>query len=124
MHPCAILHVITGFETTIHEQINVIISAVTLPDGVLPGDVIHVRAPDGRINAITVPEGMGPGSTFTVEFADDLPPPPEEDLTPGVYVPTVTAQPEVANGSAAVASGGNGEVVASATTGPYVPAYK
>eukprot|EP00804_Cyclotella_cryptica_P024237 CCRYP_013264-RA/>CCRYP_013264-RA protein AED:0.20 eAED:0.21 QI:165/0/0.5/1/1/1/2/0/167 len=87
-------------------------------------DVIHVRAPDGRLNAITVPEGMGPGSTFTVEFADDLPPPPaEEDLTPGVYVPTVIAEPEVQNGgSGAVISGGDGGVVASATTGPYVPA--
>eukprot|EP00804_Cyclotella_cryptica_P017475 CCRYP_017374-RA/>CCRYP_017374-RA protein AED:0.12 eAED:0.12 QI:154/1/1/1/1/1/2/166/180 len=97
---------------------------VTLPPGVQPGDVIHVRAPDGRLNAITVPEGMGPGSTFTVEFADDLPPPPaEEDLTPGVYVPTVIAEPEVQNGgSGAVISGGDGGVVASATTGPYVPA--
>ena len=68
---------------------------------------------------------MGPGSTFTVEFADDLPPPSEEYLTPGVYVPTVTAQPEVENSEGGTAvSGGDGEVIASATTGPYVPAYK
>ena len=99
------------------------IQKVTLPDGVSPGDVIHVRAPDGRLNAITVPAGMGPGSTFTVEFAADLPPPPEPELTPGVYVPTVTAEPEVAVGVPGAAST-SGEVVASATTGPYVPAYK
>jgi hypothetical protein len=66
--------------------------SVTLPPGVNAGDIIHVRAPDGRLNAITVPPGMGPGSTFTVEFSNDTPPPPkEEELTPGVYVPTVMA---------------------------------
>jgi hypothetical protein len=34
-----------------------------------------VQAPDGRLNEIIVPAGFGPGSTFTVEFADDSPPP-------------------------------------------------
>ena len=43
--------------------------SVTLPEGVSPGDTIHVQAPDGRLNAIIVPDGMYPGSTFTVEFA-------------------------------------------------------
>lgn len=99
-------------------------TTVTLPSGVSPGDVIHVRAPDGRLNAITVPDGMGPGSTFTVEFAEDLPPPPEADLAPGVYVPTVTAQPEEIGVGTGTATVEGGEVVASATTGPYVPAYK
>ncbi|GKY92411.1 hypothetical protein MPSEU_000211700 [Mayamaea pseudoterrestris] len=42
---------------------------VTLPDGVIAGQTIHVQAPDGRLNAIIVPPGMGAGSTFTVEFA-------------------------------------------------------
>jgi len=98
--------------------------SVTLPDGVQAGDVIHVKAPDGRMNAITVPEGMGPGSTFTVEFSVDIPPPPkEEELTPGVYVPTVVAEPEVEMG---VPYGGGGDgmetAVAKPTTGPYVPA--
>jgi hypothetical protein len=102
-------------------------TTVTLPAGVSAGDVIHVRAPDGRLNAIAVPEGMGPGSTFTVEFAPDVPPPPkEEDLTPGVYVPTVFAEPEVETGVPASApSFGklDGSAVAQPTTGPYVPAY-
>jgi hypothetical protein len=44
---------------------------VTLPGGVHAGQVIHVQAPDGRINEIVVPDGFGPGSTFTVEFAKD-----------------------------------------------------
>lgn len=81
--------------------------SVTLPPGVNAGDVIHVRAPDGRLNAITVPPGMTAGSTFTVEFSSDTPPPPkEEELTPGVYVPTVTAvadeeyRPFINNGAA------------------------
>lgn len=44
---------------------------MTLPDGVNAGQVIHVQAPDGRINEIIVPDGFGPGSTFTVEFAKE-----------------------------------------------------
>eukprot|EP00986_Skeletonema_menzelii_P001650 scaffold452_cov140-Skeletonema_menzelii.AAC.5 len=96
--------------------------SVTLPPGVNSGDIIHVRAPDGRLNAITVPPGMGPGSTFTVEFSNDTPTPPkEEELTPGVYVPTVMAvaeeehRPLVNN-----TYGGNAPVVATATAVPHV----
>ncbi len=81
--------------------------SVTLPPGVNSGDVIHVRAPDGRLNAITVPPGMGPGATFTVEFSNNDTPeaPKEEELAPGVYVPTVMAvadeerQPLVSSGN-------------------------
>lgn len=47
---------------------------VTLPEGVVAGQTIHVQAPDGRLNAIIVPPGFGPGSTFTVEFAPEAPP--------------------------------------------------
>mmetsp|Transcript_20977 Transcript_20977/g.38100 ORF Transcript_20977/g.38100 Transcript_20977/m.38100 type:complete len:141 (+) Transcript_20977:3-425(+) len=117
--------------------------SVTLPPGVTAGDIIHVKAPDGRLNAITVPHGMPSGSTFTVEFAGDLPPQPEEeDLTPGVYVPTVVAEIETGmpydnsvvggyNSSGYGYGGGYGgggmesgtAVVAQPTTGPYVPAY-
>ena len=77
------------------------------------------------MNAITVPEGMGPGSPFTVEFSVDTPPPPqEEELTPGVYVPTVVAEPEAETGvPASYATGDGMEAVAQPTTGPYVPAY-
>merc|ERR1719410_225894 len=89
--------------------------SVTLPPGVNAGDVIHVRAPDGRMNAISVPPGMGPGSTFTVEFSDDAPPPLKDELAPGVYAPMVTAVPEV---EAAVGMA----VAATAATEPYAPA--
>jgi hypothetical protein len=47
---------------------------VTVPQGVNPGDTIHVQAPDGRLNAVVVPPGMVSGSTFTVQFAASLPP--------------------------------------------------
>lgn len=46
-----------------------LVHIVTLPEGVKPGDTIHVQSPSGKINAIVVPSGFGPGSTFTVEFA-------------------------------------------------------
>lgn len=69
---------------------------VTLPPGVSSGDVIHVKAPDGRLNAIVIPEGVGPGSTFTVEFANDSVPP--TNMAPGTYVPTVIAEPDVETG--------------------------
>ena len=93
--------------------------SVTLPANVHAGDVIHVKAPDGRLNAITVPQGMGPGSTFTVEFSADTPSPAEEDLTPGVYVPTVEAEPDIGVGYPASAVGVE-TAVAQPTT--YVPA--
>ena len=76
---------------------------------------------------------MGPGSTFTVEFSTDVEPQKdnEEALTPGVYVPTVVAEPEVETGvpynpsykSGDGMEGSNGAVVtAQPTSGPYVPA--
>mmetsp|Transcript_4557 Transcript_4557/g.6569 ORF Transcript_4557/g.6569 Transcript_4557/m.6569 type:complete len:176 (+) Transcript_4557:128-655(+) len=82
--------------------------AVTLPEGVSPGDKIHVKAPDGRLNEIIVPPGMYPGSTFTVQFSDSPQPmqkqdEPEINLNQPIgepdinlnqpYVPMATAQP-------------------------------
>ncbi|EJK70569.1 hypothetical protein THAOC_08058 [Thalassiosira oceanica] len=69
--------------------------SVTLPANVHAGDVIHVKAPDGRLNAIT------------------------EDLAPGVYVPTVEAEPDIAVGYPEPAAGVE-TAVAQPTT--YVPA--
>jgi hypothetical protein len=57
------------FDLTLHSDSACFI--VTLPNGVNAGQVIHVQAPDGRINEIIVPDGFGPGSTFTVEFAKE-----------------------------------------------------
>ena len=69
---------------------------------------------------------MGPGSTFTVEFSTDVEPQKdnEEALTPGVYVPTVVAEPEVETGVPYNPNykGGDGAVTAQPTSGPYVPA--
>jgi uncharacterized protein YxjI len=41
---------------------------VTLPNGVVSGQHIQVRSPDGRVKDVVVPPGMGPGSTYTVDF--------------------------------------------------------
>mmetsp|Transcript_25891 Transcript_25891/g.39181 ORF Transcript_25891/g.39181 Transcript_25891/m.39181 type:complete len:178 (+) Transcript_25891:68-601(+) len=94
--------------------------AVTLPQGVSPGDKIHVKAPDGRLNEIIVPPGMYPGSKFTVQFADGPPPTkfdePEINLTQPLiaepeinvnqpYVPMATAQPAQPQGDDDFASG-------------------
>lgn len=98
--------------------------SVTLPPGVQAGDIIHVRAPDGRLNAIAVPAGMGPGSTFTVEFSGDISSPlKEEDLTPGVYVPTVVAEPEIETAMPYGGTQGGATAVAQPMAVPYVPAY-
>jgi len=44
--------------------------AVTVPDSMTCGDILHVSAPDGsgRIVSAVIPNGMGPGSQFMVEF--------------------------------------------------------
>jgi hypothetical protein len=98
--------------------------AVTLPDGVSSGQVIHVQAPDGAVNAITVPPGFGPGSTFTVEFV-----PPEKHQPvgqhqqytetkyepPGVGPTPTPVAPAVAGGDD-FASGFGHPPVAAATT--------
>ena len=75
---------------------------------------------------------MGPGSIFTVEFSTDIDPLKDNEvaLTPGVYVPTVVAEPEVETGVPYNPSykGGDGmesssgAVTAQPTSGPYVPA--
>ncbi len=42
---------------------------VVVPDGVYPGQVVHVTVPDGSGNVVaaTVPPGLSPGATFMVE---------------------------------------------------------
>ncbi|KAL7574960.1 hypothetical protein ACA910_010779 [Epithemia clementina (nom. ined.)] len=49
--------------------------AVKIPAGVLPGDTIAVKSPDGRrtVNA-TVPSGLTTGQTFMVRFPPSAPP--------------------------------------------------
>jgi len=86
--------------------------SVTLPEGVSPGDTIHVQAPDGRLNAIIVPDGMYPGSTFTVEFAG-APEPPKPSFP--------VATPAAASSSAAnddFVSGFNSPPGRTSRTGP------
>ena len=70
--------------------------SVTLPPGVSPGDTIHVKAPDGRLNAITVPPGFVTGDSFTVEFV--AAPPLKEEPAPFVAATTApTAAPSLYN---------------------------
>jgi len=93
-----------------------VFATVTLPDGVVAGQTIHVQAPDGRLNAIVVPPGFGPGSTFTVEFAPDgaAPPPPgkgEEYYSAPPMAPAATAYnspPQPSDPMAQPAGYGNG----------------
>lgn len=73
---------------------NVEYVEVTLPTGVSAGDIIHVRAPDGRLNEIIVPDGMGPGSTFTVEFdPGDAPVATEQEIAVAVPESEVNVAP-------------------------------
>ena len=44
-----------------------LVLTVTVPAGVLPGQVIQIQAPDGRIVNVTVPPQCGPGSSFQVQ---------------------------------------------------------
>jgi hypothetical protein len=98
------IHLFVYFFHTVYCLITLFVSSlllfitVTLPPGVASGDIIHVKAPDGRLNAIVIPEGMGPGSTFTVEFANNDSAPPPTNMAPGIFVPTVIAEPEVETG--------------------------
>eukprot|EP00658_Telonema_sp_P-2_P039979 TRINITY_DN2859_c0_g1_i2.p1 TRINITY_DN2859_c0_g1~~TRINITY_DN2859_c0_g1_i2.p1 ORF type:complete len:193 (-),score=38.98 TRINITY_DN2859_c0_g1_i2:99-677(-) len=38
--------------------------SVTVPEGMVPGDVITVRAPNGQLFKAPIPAGYGPGNTF------------------------------------------------------------
>lgn len=51
------------------------IVSVTVPEGVAPGQTIHVAAPDGsdQLVAAVIPQGMEPGATFIVEFPPVVP---------------------------------------------------
>eukprot|EP01044_Picomonas_judraskeda_P012470 COSAG03_NODE_1786_length_3522_cov_474.402279_1_plen_420_part_10 len=42
--------------------------AVTVPDGVEPGQALLVTGPDGNDLEVVVPDGLGPGDTFQVEL--------------------------------------------------------
>jgi hypothetical protein len=88
---------------------------VTLPDGVVAGQTIHVSAPDGRLNAIVIPPGFGPGSTFTVEFANETPP-PKDTNRPEVELPPPTVQASVYDDTTSYAS-----TAVVANTTPYNP---
>lgn len=89
--------------------------SVTLPEGVYPGDTIHVKSPDGRINAICIPDGMYPGSTFTVEFADAVPPKQQP------YQYQQQPQPMIPANTGVAPSGGDDGFVAGFNNPGYVP---
>jgi hypothetical protein len=42
---------------------------VTVPPGVVAGQLLHVQSPSGQIMAVTVPPGVPPGGQFPVIFS-------------------------------------------------------
>eukprot|EP01043_Picozoa_sp_COSAG02_P063921 COSAG02_NODE_9194_length_2294_cov_3.903886_2_plen_214_part_01 len=52
--------------------------AITVPDGVEPGQALLVTGPDGNDLEVVVPDGLGPGDTFEVELGGHGAAPPEE----------------------------------------------
>lgn len=93
-----------------------VVSPVTIPEGVSPGQVIHVQAPGGAVNAITVPQGFGPGSTFTVEFT--TPNEQQDTKHSGTKQEQMVSSPPPTNtgGDDGFASGFGAPPVAAATT--------
>ena len=55
---------------------------VTVPEGVGPGTLITISAPDGNSFDVTVPDGVVPGEIFRVQLESEPspPPPPQEAL--------------------------------------------
>ena len=69
------------------------VMAVTVPEGITAGTLIHVMAPDGRTIAATVPPDCFPGHTFFVQL-----PPKEEPKTytaDGLPVPSAPLQSDL-----------------------------
>jgi hypothetical protein len=85
---------------------------VTLPAGVVAGQTIHVRAPDGQINEIIVPNGFGPGSSFTVEFA------PPNAMPPSSYDKVPEQEAAAINNTRPLAMAPYGNVEPMATPAP------
>mmetsp|Transcript_56811 Transcript_56811/g.122834 ORF Transcript_56811/g.122834 Transcript_56811/m.122834 type:complete len:288 (+) Transcript_56811:72-935(+) len=56
------------------EQLEPQSMAVTVPDGILPGQLIQFKAPDGTMMQVAVPEGKQPGEEFEVRLGR----PPDE----------------------------------------------
>ncbi|MDP7665804.1 MAG: hypothetical protein QGF98_03680, partial [Candidatus Poseidoniia archaeon] len=44
------------------------ILTVTVPDGVMAGQQIQIKAPTGQLVNVKVPEGCGPGSQFKIQI--------------------------------------------------------
>mmetsp|Transcript_66925 Transcript_66925/g.157760 ORF Transcript_66925/g.157760 Transcript_66925/m.157760 type:complete len:356 (+) Transcript_66925:73-1140(+) len=68
--------------------------AVIVPQGVVPGQNIEVRSPDGQVLRVPVPAGCGPGSQFNVAYQ------------PLASAPVAVAQPVFAPQQQAMGMGG------------------
>ena len=44
------------------------ILTITVPDGVMAGQQIQIKAPTGQLVNVKVPEGCGPGSQFKIQI--------------------------------------------------------
>ena len=41
---------------------------ITVPEGVMAGQQIQIKAPTGQLVNVKVPEGCGPGSQFKIQI--------------------------------------------------------
>jgi hypothetical protein len=90
--------------------------AVSVPNSLVPGDILHVRAPDGsdRVVSVVVPDGALPGHTFLVKM------PVEEKEVPPIAVMGIPVQADLSDFDAMLQpqhqnygrTGGSAQVVA------------
>jgi len=91
-----------------------LVLACTIPDKAEPGQVFHIRSPDGRYFEVTVPDGSSPGETLNIV----VPAAPALSSSSS-SVPTPIANPiDVAGGGGGGNSSSNNTVALSDASAP------